>query len=180
MKRCPRLYLASDMEQESQKFAEEASKGFKVVWTLIHRHFRWQARILGRDQAFQAGVIGLWKASLKFDSSRGKWASYLRAWIRAELNDAASRESVIHIPRNAWITGVRVKCKTKDPQAFDTLPDDAEDSLEDFSDFSALRSDLKSLQSLISKQEVQRKQRLRDMRQKKKKRDEAKNWRQCV
>jgi RNA polymerase sigma factor (sigma-70 family) len=86
---------------EQQELVE---KNQKLVYWVLHRYSSSRCvRDLGLEDGFAAGIIGLIRAALKFDSTRGvKFQTYAAWHIRGAIQDAAPFSRVIRNPHIAY------------------------------------------------------------------------------
>jgi RNA polymerase sigma factor (sigma-70 family) len=86
---------------EQQELVE---KNLRLVSWVMKRYANTRVvRDLGWEDCFSAGVIGLIRAAIKFDGSRGvQFSTYAAYWIRGAMQDAAPFSRVIRNPHIAY------------------------------------------------------------------------------
>ncbi len=62
----------------------------------------WRRATMERDELVSVGLLGAFKAAAKFDPRRGRFTTYARLWIRAELRRQTGEQAgLIRLPENA-------------------------------------------------------------------------------
>lgn len=74
-----------------------------VTWVMKRYANTRVVRDLGWEDCFSAGVVGLIRAAIKFDPSRGvQFHTYAVFWIRGAMQDAAPWSRVVKNPHSAY------------------------------------------------------------------------------
>ena len=98
---------------QAARDAGTAAEADRLCWTLartaergVHAEVRalpaWRRAVMERGELVTVGLMGAFKAARKFQPSRGRFTTYARLWIRAELRrETAAQAGLLRLPENA-------------------------------------------------------------------------------